>query len=156
MPQDPNNFSKSLIATAILSASALLLEIALTRLFSVLYFPPYVFFIISFAILGIGLGAALPALHPALANEKRLALYAVGASLSTLLLILLAVFFAAKDLQVLLFILLAVPYAFFGLVISSLFSLNARSSRLLYMSDLVGAGIAAVLAIPLLNNIRRA
>ncbi len=151
MPQDPNNFSKSLIATAILSASALLLEIALTRLFSVLYFPPYVFFIISFAILGIGLGAALPALRPALANEKRLALYAVGASLSTLLLILVAVFFAAKDLQVLLFILLAVPYAFFGLVISSLFSLNARSSRLLYMSDLVGAGIAAVLAIPLLN-----
>ena len=151
MPQDSNNFSKSLIATAILSASALLLEIALTRLFSVLYFPPYVFFIISFAILGIGLGAALPALRPALANEKRLALYAVGASLSTLLLILVAVFFAAKDLQVLLFILLALPYTFFGLVISSLFSLNARSSRLLYMSDLVGAGIAALLAIPLLN-----
>ena len=41
-----------LIGTAILAGAALLLEIALTRLFSTLYFPPYVFFIISSAIFG--------------------------------------------------------------------------------------------------------
>ena len=143
--------AKRLIATAILSASALLLEIVLTRLFSLLYFPPYVFFIISFAIFGIGVGAALPALRPGLLAEKQLAHYAVGASISTLVLLFFAVFGAAQDLQVLLFILLTLPYVFFGLAISALFSLNAGVSRLLYMSDLLGAGIAAILAIPLLN-----
>lgn len=140
-----------LLATAILSASALFLEIVLTRLFSVIYYPPYVFFIISFAIFGIGIGAALPALRPSLANERRLALYAIGATLTTMLLILVTVLGAALDLQILLFILVILPYTFFGTAISSLFTLHPSSSRTLYMSDLVGAGIGAVAAIPLLN-----
>ena len=52
---------RRLLAAALLSASALCLEIALTRLLSLLYFPPYVFLVISLAILGIGIGAAFPA-----------------------------------------------------------------------------------------------
>ena len=67
-----------LLGTGVLSASALLLEIALTRLFSVLYFPPYVYFIISVSILGIGIGAALPALRPALASGSHLTRYCAG------------------------------------------------------------------------------
>ena len=140
-----------LLATAILSASALFLEIVLTRIFSVLYYPPFVFFIISFAILGIGVGAALPALRPAMADERRLVLYAAGATVTTLLLILIAVLGAALDLQIFLFILIILPFMFFGLAISSLFTLHPSASRLLYMGDLVGAGIGAVAAIPLLN-----
>ena len=140
-----------LFATAILSASALFLEIVLTRLFSVIYYPPYVYFIISFAILGIGIGAALPAFRPAMAQASRLAPYAVGATVATLLLTVAAVKGAALNLQVFLFILIILPYMFFGLAISSLFSLHPAASRLLYMSDLAGAGIGAVAAIPLLN-----
>ncbi len=139
------------IATAILSASALFLEIVLTRLFSVIYYPPYVFFIISFAILGIGIGAALPAIRPAMAQANRLAHYAAGATFATLLLIVAAVKGAALNLQVSLFILIILPYMFFGLAISALFSLHPAASRLLYMSDLIGAGIGALAAIPLLN-----
>jgi len=135
----------------LLSASALFLEIVLTRLFSLLYFPPYVFLILSFAILGIALGAALCALRPSLSSEPRLVLYSSGAGLSSLLLILFAALPAAQDLQIVLFILLLIPYLFVGLALSSLFSQYASASRLLYMSDLIGAGIAALLVIPLLN-----
>ena len=142
-------FSQRWIGTALLSASALFLEIVLTRLFSLLYFPPYVFFIISFAILGIALGAALCALRPSLSSEPLLALYSSGASLSSLL--LFAVSGAALDLQIVLFILLLIPWLFVGLALSSLFSQYASASRILYMGDLIGAGIAALLAIPLLN-----
>ncbi|MCY4070649.1 MAG: hypothetical protein OXG60_05085 [Chloroflexi bacterium] len=141
-----------LIGTAILSASALLLEIALTRLFSVLFFPPYVFLVISIAIFGIGIGAAVPALRPVMAGTNRPALYACGGTLSTLLLLTFAVLGASLDLQIILFPLLALPYFFFGLAMSSLFSQSPRASRLLYMSDLLGAGVAALIAIPLLDR----
>jgi len=141
-----------LLGTAILSASALLLEIALTRLFSLIFFPPYVFLIISVAILGIGIGAAAAALRPALAQRIGLALGSLAAALSTILLLLFAVYGAPVEMQILLFILLALPYVCVGLVISSLFSAHASASRLLYMSDLIGAGCGALLAIPLLNR----
>ena len=144
--------SQRLIGTAVLSASALLLEIVLTRLFSVLFFPPYVFLVISIAIFGIGIGAALPALRPVMAQANRLALYSCGATLATLLLLLFAVLGASLDLQILLLPLLALPYLFFGLAMSSLFSQNPAASRLLYMSDLLGAGVAALIAIPLLDS----
>jgi len=141
-----------LLGTAILSASALLLEIALTRLFSLIFFPPYVFLIISVAILGIGIGAAAAALRPALAQRIGLALGSLAAALSTILLLLFAVYGAPVEMQILLLILLALPYVCVGLVISSLFSAHASASRLLYMSDLIGAGCGALLAIPLLNR----
>ncbi len=141
-----------LIGAAALSASALLLEIVLTRLFSLLFFPPYVFLVISIAIFGIGLGAALPALRPVMAQANRTPLYACGAALTTLLLLIFAVLGASLDLQIMLFPLLATPYIFFGLAMSSLFSQNPAASRLLYMSDLFGAGVAAVAAIPLLDR----
>lgn len=141
-----------LLGAAVLSASALLLEIALTRLFSLIFFPYYVFLIISVAILGIGIGAAAAALLPELAQRFGYALGSMGAALSTLLLLLLAVSGRAADLQLLLFIMLALPYLFFGLVISTLFSAHVASSRILYMGDLVGAGCGALLAIPLLNQ----
>ena len=152
MPVNANAFQQRLLATAMLSASALLLEIVLTRLFSLLYFPPYVFFIISIAILGIGLGAAVAAFRPELTQENRLALYSVGAAISTVALIIFAVFGASLNLQILLFALAALLYFFIGLAISSLFSQRAESSRMLYMSDLVGAGIGAIVAVPLLNT----
>lgn len=143
---------QKLIGTATLSASALIFEIALTRLFSVLYFPPYVFFIISMAILGIGIGAALPALHPGFATKGRLSIYCGGAAISSFFVILLAVSGSAMAIQIPLFALLTLPYLFFGLVISSVFSQYSSASRVLYMSDLLGAGLGALLAIPLMNH----
>ncbi|MCY4540456.1 MAG: hypothetical protein OXE52_19730 [Chloroflexi bacterium] len=144
--------TQNLIGTAVLSAAALLLEIALTRLFSVLFFPPYVFLVISVAIFGIGIGAAAPALRPLMAGANRLPFYACGGTLSAVLLLAFAVLGASLDLQIILFPLLALPYFFFGLAMSSLFSQNPGASRLLYMSDLLGAGVAALIAIPLLDR----
>ena len=144
--------AQRLLGAAALSASALLLEIALTRLFSLIFFSYYVFLIISVAILGIGIGAASAALLPELAQRIGFARGSAGAALSTLLLLLLAVSGRAVDLQLPLFVMLALPYLFFGLVISTLFSAHVAASRILYMGDLVGAGGGALLAIPLLNE----
>lgn len=140
------------LGIALFSGSALLLEIALARLFSTLFFPPYVFFILSIAVLGIALGAALPALKPKLAGSERIALYGGGAALCTVNLALVAVLGAGFPTQISLFLLAALPFAFVGLALSCLFARHSGSSRTLYMSDLLGAGIGAALAIPLLNQ----
>jgi len=149
---NPSAPRQRLVGTAVLSASALLLEISLTRLFSVIYFPPYVYFIISVSILGIGIGAALPATRPALAASSRLAIYCMGAAGSTFLLLLLATLGRASLIQLPLFAFLALTFACFGLAISSIFTLHPTAGRALYMADLLGAGIGALLAIPLLNQ----
>ena len=148
---NPSLPRQRLVGTAALSASALSLEIILTRLFSVLYFPPYVYFIISVSILGIGLGAALPAMRPALAATSRLAIYCIGAALSSVLLLLLATLAPAPFIQLPLFALLALTFGCFGLAISSIFTLHPTAGRALYMADLLGAGAGALLAIPLLH-----
>ena len=144
--------AQRLLGAAVLSASALLLEIALTRLFSLIFFPYYVFLIISVAILGIGFGEAAAALLPDMAQRIGLARGSTFAALFTALLLLFAASGSAVDTQLLLFILLALPYLCFGLVISTLFSAYVAASRILYMGDLVGAGCGALLAIPLLNR----
>ncbi len=143
---------RRLLAAALLSASALCLEIALTRLLSLLYFPPYVFLVISMAILGIGIGAALPALRPSLIRADRLAHYCLAAAASSLLLAGLCSTGLPLHRPALLFVALTVPFACVGLGLSVLFSLHAVRSRMLYMADLLGAGLGAVLAIPLLNR----
>lgn len=150
--QNSSSLQQRIIGTALLSASALFLEIVLTRLFSVLYFPPYVFLIISFAILGIGLGAAICAIVPRLCQERWLVIYSTGASLSSLVLVIFSVLSASSDYQIVLFILLIIPYMFVGLALSTLFSQYAEATHTLYMGDLIGAGIGAILTIPILNT----
>ena len=144
--------AQRLLGTAILSAGALLLEIALTRLVSLIFFPPYVFLILSVAILGISIGAAISALRPRLAQRIGLARGSAAGALAALLLLLFVVFGRPVDRQILLIFFMALPYVCFGLVISTLFGAHAQASRVLYMGDLVGAGCGALLAIPLLNR----
>ena len=144
--------AQRLLGTAILSASALLLEIALTRLFSLVFFPPYVFLILSVAIFGIGIGAAIAALRPAFAQRIGLARGSLGAALSAIALLVFAISGGALEWPIVLLSLLALPYVCFGLVISALFSAHAQFSRILYMGDLVGAGCGALLALPVLNR----
>src|SRR5215204_3288768 len=95
---------------ALLSGASLLLELALTRLFSAIYYPPYVFAIISLAILGIGLGAGLAAWRPALRKERYQWIYMLGAGVfSVVVLIALA---ASDHLQGLIFVFVPLPYLF--------------------------------------------
>ena len=117
-----------------------------------LYFPPYVFLVISLAILGISIGAALPALRPRLAREQWLPHYCLAAAASSMLIALVCASGAAASAPALLFLALALPFVWVGSTLSALFSLQASASRLLYMGDLLGAGLGALLAIPLLNQ----
>jgi hypothetical protein len=139
------------ISVGLLSGSGLLLEIALTRLFSALFYPPYVFAVLSLAVLGLGLGAALATWRAPLRRQRLAPAYAALAGLSTVLLVVLAVRLASLDARALLILLVALPYLFIGLALATLFSRHAAHSLQLYRADLLSAGLGALLAIPLLN-----
>ena len=143
--------SRQQLSLALLSGSGIFLEIALTRLFSTLFYSPYVFAIISVAILGLGLGAALATGRAAWRLPRRLPLYLVLAGYASLILLLAAVWTASLDLRGGLLALVTLPYLFIGLALATLFSAAPANSPDLYRTDLLGAGLGAVLAIPFLN-----
>lgn len=136
---------------ALLSAGSLLLELALTRLFSAIYYPPYVFAVLSLAVLGIGLGAALAARFPRLNDVRYQPLYPAAAALAAL--VILAVLVLSLPLGGLIFVLLPWPYLALGLAYAQAFSRSPQASPTLYMADLLGAGFGAILAIPIMNAV---
>jgi hypothetical protein len=141
------------LSLALLSGGGLLLEITLTRLLSTLFYPPYAFAVLSLAVLGSGLGAAAATWRAAWRRGQRTPAYMSLAGLSALALVVFAVLDGSLALQIPLFVLLASPYFFIGLALATMFSTSAAASPQLYLADLVGAGLGALLAIPVLNTI---
>jgi hypothetical protein len=136
-----------LFAIFITSLSGLALEVGLTRLFSVLFFPPAVFGILSLAILGIGLGAALVTWQAQWQNPRYVSRYLGTAALSVAAIVVAA---TIPALQPALYGLVILPYLFSGAALTALFSARPKDSPQFYLADLVGAGLGAVLAIPLM------
>lgn len=145
--------SSRLAGLALLSAASLGLEITLTRLLSTLYYPPYVFAVLSLAILGIGLGAATVSWQADWRRGRYVPAYVASAGISALVLVVFTVLAAsAAWQQAPLFVLVVVPYVFIGMALATLFGAAAGESPALYFADLVGAGIGAVAIVPLLNT----
>lgn len=145
--------SRLLAATFLLTAGSLLFEVSLTRQLSLVHYSGFVFAVLSVALLGLGLGAALAALRPGLRSSgilgTWLALACVSALLVTASFSLPALLTPESPVPVLL--LSAVPFLFSGLALSTIFSLYPASSHRLYWADLMGAGTGTLLALPLLG-----
>lgn len=138
-------------ALALLAGGGLLYEIALTRLLSALYFNSFVYVLLSVAVLGIGLGAALATTIPALRQRARLSLWFALAGLSAAGLVPGLIELSYSGSRFASYTLVAVPYMFTGLALATLFAADAENSPRLYLADLAGAGLGGLLAAPLLN-----
>lgn len=140
-----------LLATGLLTAGSLVFEIALTRVLSLVYFSGFVFAVLSAALLGLGLGAALAAWRPALRSPALLSTWAALAGLTAVLVITATNLLAHVLLQLLTVMLTAIPFMLVGLLLGCVFSLRPAESHPLYWADLTGAGLGALLALPLLS-----
>ncbi len=136
------------ISISTITLAGLMLEIGLTRLFSTLFFPPAVFSILSLAILGIGLGAALVLGPQEWQAPSRVPHYLGLAGLSVVIITIVS---TIPALQLALFALVVLPFLFIGMALTTLFSRTPQRSPQLYLADLAGAGFGAILAVPLLN-----
>ncbi|NPV68027.1 MAG: hypothetical protein HPY64_12860 [Anaerolineae bacterium] len=150
----------TLLGMGLLSAAALVLQVALTRVFSIAQFYHFAFLVISLALLGFGASGSLLVLWPGLRRPERGAWHALGFALSSVaayLFVNLLPFdsysIAWDRAQVALLaanlLALAVPFAFAGALIAALLSAEAARAGRIYSANLVGSAAGAALA-PLL------
>jgi len=148
----------------VLSASVLLFELSLTRIFAVMLWSNLAFMVVSTALFGFGLSGLILALKPDLTSGPRMlgkvASYslAAGASMFVAYLVVSYVPFTwhfRKHPENYLYILvweiaLLLPFTLAGLAIASLLSSFPRQSAKLYGIDLVGAALGSFSIVALL------
>jgi len=151
------------IGISLISGATLLMQVAMTRIFSVAFFNHYAFLIISTALFGFGFSGVVLAIFPSIKKfdlNKTLAFFSLcfGISAVIILKIVIAVplQFGKLDSQTIqmvylsiYFLGLAIPFFFSGMVVALLLSNIAGEVNKLYFSDLLGAGIGCFLVLPL-------
>jgi spermidine synthase len=152
-----------LTGLALTSFSALLLELALTRLFSVILFYHFAFLAISIALLGLGAGGVFAYLlksRLALIGTRELAARLCGANAFVVFVMLEIVLHVPVVLDVTagnflrlteIYLAAAVPFFLTGLLFSVVFGREPHRIPRLYGADLGGGALACMLAVPLLN-----
>src|SRR6266478_9502152 len=159
--QTPN---RALLAGIALSSfAALLLELALTRLFSVVLFYHFAFLAISIALLGLGAGGVCAYLAKTrLARLETRALLARLSALNALLIpvVLEVVLHVPVSLKLTganflnlteIYLASAMPFFTTGLQFSILFARESKHIPRLYGADLAGGALACIGIVPLLN-----
>ena len=148
---------------ALTSFAALLLELALTRLFSVVLFYHFAFLAISIALLGLGAGgvfAYLLKVQLASIDTRRLAARLCMANSLVVVVVLEVVLHVPVALHVsvvnflrltVLYLAAAVPFFLTGLLFSVVFARETHRIPRLYGADLGGGSLACLATVPLLN-----
>jgi spermidine synthase len=162
-PHPPKTDPTLLIGIALTSFSALLLELALTRLFSVVLFYHFAFLAISVALLGLGAGGVFAYLR-----RNWLTRFATRPLAATLCTVNSAAIFLALEVVLhvpvslelsrwnflrlsALYFASAVPFIFTGLIFSVVFARETHHVTRLYGADLLGGASACLAVVPLLN-----
>jgi spermidine synthase len=145
------------------SFAALLLELGLTRLFSVVLFYHFAFLAISIALLGLGAGGVCAYLFRArLAkiSTRTLAAALCCANALAIPVVLEVVLHIPVSLELTwinllklsgIYVASAVPFFLTGLLFSVVFAREARAIARLYGADLLGGAAACLAIVPLLN-----
>jgi hypothetical protein len=155
----------TMLAVALVSLASLLLELALTRLFSVVLFYHFAFFAISVALLGLGSGGVFA--HIRQEWLARFSMRTLGAWLCLLNSIFIlcsveVVLHTPVSLEVtgrnfgklsIIYLAAAVPFFLTGLLFSVLFARSSGHISQLYGADLAGGATACLAVVPLLNFI---
>jgi spermidine synthase len=155
---------KTLLAgLALTSFAALLLELALTRLFSVVLFYHFAFLAISIALLGLGAGGVFAYLLKARlagTDTRTLAARLCMTNSVVVLVVLEIVLHVPVALQVswgnfgrltALYLAAAVPFFMTGLLFAVVFARETGRIPRLYGADLCGGALACLAVVPLLN-----
>ena len=148
-----------------MSFAALLLELGLTRLFSVVLFYHFAFLAISIALLGLGAGAVFAYLRRRWLSRwsiDQLGATLCAANAVVILLVLEIVVHTAVSLHLdwqnfwrltALYLASAVPFFLTGLLFSIVFARHTARITQLYGADLLGGSLACLALVPLLNFI---
>src|SRR5271165_1773839 len=155
----------AMLAVALMSFSALLLELGLTRLFSVVLFYHFAFLAISIALLGLGAGAVFAFLRRELLERwsiSQLGATLCAANAAVIFVVLEIVLHTSVAMHLdwanfgrltVLYLAAAVPFFATGLLFSIVFARHPARITQLYGADLLGGSLACLALVPLLNII---
>ncbi len=158
MKDQPTRRFFVVIAVFVLSLSILCFEVVLTRIFSVMLSYHFVFAIISFALLGLGLGGLLLARwrrrfqRATFAHTTTVLALSIGVSVYLMTQLPITGHAFPMEARLAIYLLLAItPFLFAGIVFAELFQRYADFSSILYGTDLLGATLGVVVAVVLLD-----
>ena len=153
------------LAVGLMSFSALLLELGLTRLFSVVLFYHFAFLAISIALLGLGAGAVFAFLRREWLEQwtiGELGMTLCAANALVILGALEVVLHSSVAMHLdwanfgrltVLYLAAAVPFFITGLLFAIVFARHPARITQLYGADLLGGSLACLALVPLLNFI---
>jgi hypothetical protein len=152
-----------LLGVGLTSFAALLLELALTRLFSVVLFYHFAFLSISIALLGLGAGGVFAYLFKNRLARTDTRTLAARLSIDSSILVLVAlevilhvpVFLTVSGANFLhltaIYVAAALPFFLTGVQFSVIFARETRCISRLYGADLGGGALACLALVPFLN-----
>ena len=153
------------VAVGLMSFSALLLELGLTRLFSVVLFYHFAFLAISIALLGLGAGAVFAYLRRDWLERWTMSQLGRALCSANALIILAALEIVLRSSVAMrldwgnfgrltvLYLAAAAPFFVTGLLFSTVFARHPARITQLYGADLLGGSVACLALVPLLNFI---
>jgi len=156
----PTSINKRLLFTGIFltSLSGLVLEIAITRIFSAAIWYHFAFVAVSVALVGLGSSGLLVHYRLKRIKENWAADLTIAASIGICLVLPITLFvmhsLASQVTYLPLFMFLfSIPFFFVGVVISTAFSAFSQIAGRLYASDLIGASAGSLLVVFFLSLI---
>ena len=157
---DPGTINKRLLFAGVFltALSGLVLEIAITRIFSAAIWYHFAFVAVSVALVGLGSSGLLVHYRLNKIKENWAEDLTISSSLGICIIIPITLFvmhsLASQIVYLPIFMFLfAIPFFFIGVVISAAFSAFAQTAGRLYASDLIGASVGAISVVLLLSLI---
>jgi spermidine synthase len=154
-----------LLGIGLSSFAALLLELVLTRLFSVVLFYHFAFLAISIALLGLGAGGVFAYIYKDRLSRiatRELAAWLCRSNAISVPIVLEIILHVPVSLELswhnllkltALYLAAAVPFLFTGILFSVVFARQAAIITRLYGADLLGGALACLSIVPLLNGL---
>jgi hypothetical protein len=141
----------------VLSLSVLLLELTLTRLFSIILWYDYAFMVISIAFFGLGIGSLVVHILKNRLNKKNLpskilqSTMAFAISIPVLLLIIGHFVPSNTSFIYIFYLTSSIPFFFAGISVAMIYLSMPKEITKLYFIDLVGASAAALVLDPIIQ-----
>lgn len=153
--EDSLNWSHVYVGMALTTLATLVLELSLTRIFSVVFYYHFAFLAISIALFGLGAGGVLSYLVPLRgpALFRRLGTLAIAVSVTV---VLALIFLLTRGepgtltLAVIYFV-TAAPFILAGMIVSLVISETIGRVDRVYFFDLLGAAGGCLVLVPFLN-----
>lgn len=149
------NWSQLYVGVALTTLATLVLELSLTRIFSVVFYYHFAFLAISIALFGLGAGGVLSYLISSKGEAlfRRLGFLASGVSLTTVLALIFLLSRGEPGMFTLasIYFISACPFAMAGMIVSLAISETIERVDRVYFFDLVGAAGGCLALVPFLN-----